>query len=75
MTISFNSHHPLEHKLGIIRTLSERKDNIVTEEADRKKEEEHVDKALTLCGYPKWTFKEVRKRLNKKKNKTTEKKK
>jgi len=73
--LSFNSHHPLEHKLGVIRTLYERNDNIVTEEIDRKKEEEHVDKALSVCGYPKWTFKEVRKRLNNKKDKTSEKKK
>jgi len=42
----------MNHKLAVIRTLLERCYSIVTEEGDRKKEEEHVAKALSKCGYP-----------------------
>jgi len=35
--LNFNSHHPLNHKLAVIRTLLERCCSIVTEEDDRKK--------------------------------------
>jgi len=48
--LNFGSHHPLNHKLVVIRTLLERCYGIVTEEDDRKKEE-HVAKALRKCGY------------------------
>ena len=54
---NFRSHHPLNHKLAVIRTLLE---SIVTEEDDRKKEEEHVAKALSKCGYPPWTTDRVK---------------
>ena len=37
--LSFQSHHPLRHKLAVIRTLLERSDSIVREEEDRKQEE------------------------------------
>ena len=50
--VSFRSHHQLNHKLGVIRTLYDRYDNIVTEEADAEAEITHVDKALGWCGYP-----------------------
>ena len=32
--LSFQSHHPLQHKLAVIRTLLERSDSIVMEEED-----------------------------------------
>ena len=32
----------------------------MTEEDDRKKEEEHVAKALSKCGYPPWTIDRVK---------------
>ena len=38
--------HPLQHKLAVIRTLLERSDSIVTDEEDRKQEEEHIRTAL-----------------------------
>ena len=53
--LSFQSHHPLQHKLAVIRTLLERSDSIVTEE-DRKQEEDHVRTALHTCGYPDWAI-------------------
>ena len=58
--LNFGSQHPLNHKLAVIRTLLERCYSIVTEEDDRKKEEEHVAKALRECGYPPWTIDRVK---------------
>ena len=43
--LSFQSHHPRQHKRC-------HTDVIVTEEEDRKKEEEHIRTALHTCGYP-----------------------
>ena len=52
----FESHHPLEHKLSVIRTLYHRADTIITDSTDRISEKEHVNKALSKCGYPKWAI-------------------
>ena len=52
----FNSHHPLEHKLTVVRTLTHRAQSVVTDERDRKEEITHVKKALKNCGYGEWTF-------------------
>ena len=65
--LSFQSHHPLQHKLAVIRTLLERSDSIVTEEEDRKQEEEHIRTALHTCGYPDWAIKKVKEQMNRKK--------
>jgi len=59
----FTSHHPVQHKLGVIRTLLDRCEDIVTEIDDKKMEEEHIIDALTKCGYPKWLFKKVKKQI------------
>ena len=64
--LSFQSHHPLQHKLAVIRTLLERCDSIVREE-DRKQEEEHTRTALHTCGYPDWALKRVKEQMNWKK--------
>ena len=40
------SHHPLHQKLGVIRTLLNRCENVVTEEEDRRQEVEHITSAL-----------------------------
>ena len=58
--LAFKSHHPLHHKLGVVRTLLDRSDSIITKPEDREKEEEHVCQALKRCGYPDWSFKRVR---------------
>jgi hypothetical protein len=63
--------------LGVVRTLYERSDNIVTDLDDQKEEIAHIDQALKRCGYPSWSFKQVRKKLEMKdhgeKNKRNEK--
>ena len=60
--LSFNSHHPLNHKLGVVRTLLDRVDSVVTEASDREAEVEHIQKALSQNGYPKWAIDRVKKR-------------
>ncbi|KAJ7329127.1 hypothetical protein JRQ81_015301, partial [Phrynocephalus forsythii] len=52
----FDSHHPLQHKLGVIRTLSHRAESIPTSTEAKKKEDRHLKTALKACGYPNWSF-------------------
>ncbi|XP_078590228.1 uncharacterized protein LOC144870038 [Branchiostoma floridae x Branchiostoma japonicum] len=72
--LDFNSHHPLHQKLGVIRTLMDRSKTVVTEETDRQQEVKHIKQALSLCGYPDWTFKRVQHQSNKPKPKKEKKK-
>ena len=58
--LSFESHHQLQHKLAVIRTLLERSDIIVTEEGDCKQEREYIRTALYMCGCPDWALKRVK---------------
>ena len=64
--LNIDSHHPLIHKLRVIRTLYERSDNIITDEKDRQEEIQHINKALQNCGYPPWAFRQVRESLDNK---------
>jgi hypothetical protein len=59
--LQFDSHHPVHHKLGVIRTLLDHSEAVVTEAEDRVKEEAHIGKALANCGYPRWAFRKVKK--------------
>ena len=51
--LNFNSHHPLNHKVGVARILLYRKENIASEDMDKTKEEKHIYSALFLNNYPK----------------------
>ena len=50
--LSFQSHHPLHHKLGVVWTLYDRKDAAVTDPEDRRAEDQYNDNAcvVTLNG-------------------------
>ncbi|KAI8506885.1 hypothetical protein Bbelb_153240 [Branchiostoma belcheri] len=54
--LAFDSHHPLEHKLAVIKTLFHRADNIVTSDQAKTDEQRHLRGALAKCGYKNWTF-------------------
>ena len=56
--LHFHSHHPLQHKLSVIKTLMDRKDKVITEEEDRVVEEKKIKEALKQCAYPEWAFKQ-----------------
>ena len=49
--LDFNSHHPREHTISVVRTLFHRAETTVTDEADLKHEQSHVKSALKQCGY------------------------
>ena len=59
------------HKLGVVRTLLDRCDAIVSDPTDAKQEEQTIADALKVCGYPKWTFKKVRDQMEIKKAQLT----
>ena len=61
------SHHPLNHKLDVIRTLYDRCDHIVIEDAVAVAEIIHVDNTLARCGYLKWSFWRERESMDTKK--------
>ncbi|XP_072014996.1 uncharacterized protein [Amphiura filiformis] len=54
--LNLSSHHPLHQKLGVVRTLLDRKNKIITEDRDKEEEEVTIKKALSNCGYPSWSF-------------------
>ncbi|XP_054645213.1 uncharacterized protein LOC129188546 [Dunckerocampus dactyliophorus] len=69
----FESNHPLQHKLGVIRTLQHRAEQIPTSAEGKKKETQHVQRALSTCGYPRWAFNKCqKKRVGKETQKPTE---
>jgi len=63
--LNFVSHHPLHQKLGVIRTLLNRCENVVTEEEDRRQEVEHITSALKKCSYPAWSIRKAKKDIKK----------
>ncbi len=52
--LNFQSNHPLEHKRGVVRTLVNRAESIVSKEEELKEEKHHIREALRLNGYPDW---------------------
>ena len=54
--LQFDSHQPLEHKLGVIRTLTHRANTICSTQEAKDKETNHLKKVLTISGYKKWAW-------------------
>jgi hypothetical protein len=54
--LGFESHHPLEHKRSVVRTLLHRAKNIVSQDDDKQKEVKHVKAALRANGYKEWVL-------------------
>ncbi|XP_072042909.1 uncharacterized protein [Amphiura filiformis] len=65
--LQFGSHHPLVHKLGVIRTLHYRAETIISEEINIPHEKDHIDGALRKCGYPDWAFEQAKRKIDAKK--------
>ena len=70
--LDFNSQHPLHQKLGVVRTLMDRKDNIVNEQNDREEEDKRIRKALAECNHPKWAMDRVQQQMQSKQHKKKE---
>ncbi|KAI8510762.1 hypothetical protein Bbelb_116780 [Branchiostoma belcheri] len=62
--LAFDSHHPLEHKLAVIKTLFHHADNIITSDQAKTDEHKHLRGALAKCGYQNWTFNKALKPSN-----------
>ena len=52
----------------------DRMENIVTEEQDKKEEEQRITTALTYCSYPKWVLDRVKQQIVNKPQKTQKRK-
>ncbi|XP_044151431.1 uncharacterized protein LOC122939429 [Bufo gargarizans] len=52
----FDSHHLLDHKLGVIQTLHHRAEKIPTSTEAKAKELKHLRGALKTCEYAVWAF-------------------
>ena len=68
--LSFASHHPASHKLGVVRTLLERAYLVVDEEEELKGEKNNIFQALRACHYPEWSFKKVEEQIAQKRDNT-----
>ena len=53
--------------MGVIRTLLDRCETLVTEEEDKQKEREHIKETVTRCGYLQWTISTVQGKIKTKK--------
>ena len=51
--LDFSSHHPLAHKIAVVRTLHTRAESINSSVLGKDKETKHLRQALTSNGYPK----------------------
>ena len=58
--------------MGVITTLMNRCEEIVTEEEDKEEERGTIMKALEACGYPRWTVTNVKNDMEKKEQKKKE---
>ncbi|XP_066294750.1 uncharacterized protein [Branchiostoma lanceolatum] len=54
--LNFQSNNPLDHKLGVVRTLFHRAETIITDPQDKEDEKLHITRALRKCGYPTWAI-------------------
>ena len=54
--LQFQSHQPMEHKMGVIRTLTHRADTIISDPQDKEREIKHLQKVLSVAGYSKWAW-------------------
>ena len=52
--LNFNSNHPLEHNKGVVRTLMNRVDRLVSDETELQREKYHIRKTLQVNDYPDW---------------------
>ena len=56
--LQWSSNHPVQQKLGIVRTLMHRANTLIEDHSLREAEKEKVRVALRHCGYPEWALKE-----------------
>ena len=62
--LQFNSNQPLQHKLGVVRTLNHRCKSICSSKEAMDKETEHIKKVLSVSGYTKSAWATANKKKN-----------
>ena len=60
--LNFASNHHLQHKRSVVRSLTYRAQNLVTEDQDRNKELHHIKAVLKDNDYPGWALKPPKQR-------------
>ena len=73
--LNFKSHHPLSHKLSVVRTLMDRAEKVVSEEDSKREEDKKIASALKACNYPEWALRKVKTDMKRKEKDNTKKKK
>ena len=56
--LQWNSHHPAQQKIGIVKTLMHRANTLISDKKLQAAEKEKIRNALRLCGYPEWALHE-----------------
>ena len=54
--LQYDSHQPLQHKLGVIRTLKNRVTTHCSTPQAKAAEESHIKHVLSISGYTKWSW-------------------
>ena len=67
-SLMFDFHHPIQHKVSVVRTLLCQKDKILTKKDGQLAEEAHINKALQACKYLTKAIQKVKQQLAEKKN-------
>jgi len=68
--LNLDSHHPIEHKLSLVRTLLERNQSLISDDCDKQIQDSYVED-LRSCAYPDCTFQKVRNQMQMKTTKST----
>ena len=72
----WDSHHPISYKYSVVGTLYHMAKTISSNNQGLQQEEDHLNRALGNCNYPRWALNRVRIKMNnpaqKKKNKNTQ---
>ena len=61
--LNFQSHHSVQHKESVIRSLVKRGETFSTDEVDRAAETEHIDKVLKVNSYPSGFIRNTRRKM------------
>ena len=56
--LQWTSHHPVQQKLGIVRTSLYWVNTLISDEGRSERVKDKVIGGLRNCGYPKWALKE-----------------
>ena len=62
--LQWDSHHPISSKYSVVGTLFHRAKTISSNQDSLQKEEEHLNRALGNCNYPRWALNRVKIRMN-----------